>query len=216
MSCPLGSHAPLAAGTAGGERNHIECFRPPLSSMADGATADCYRRCKSAEKWRRKLVPRRFRLPWSQNSFVTQAHFSLMGRPKGVLRPPLGRSATHISCPIFSRHHIYAETDSRSHADLRQRHSWHRGRSPPPVPRCGARRKPSSTGHRPHEPVGRWVGRTAHVLWLRRHGRTSGLRRPHWTRAHLSGQCAAARRLVCQRSAHCPAEPAARWSPCSS
>ena len=80
--------------------------------------SSCYRRCKSAEKWRRKLVPSRYRLSWSQNSFVTQAHFSPMGRLKGVLRPPLGRSTGHISYPIFSRHHIYAETDSRSHVNV--------------------------------------------------------------------------------------------------
>jgi hypothetical protein len=52
-------------------------FSPQRTPFAVPRNTWCYRRCKSAEKWRRKLVSSRFRLPWSQNSFVTQAHFSL-------------------------------------------------------------------------------------------------------------------------------------------
>ena len=44
-----------------------------------------------------------------------------MGRVKGVLRPPLARPIGHISCPIFSRHQIYAETDNRLHPEFTSR-----------------------------------------------------------------------------------------------
>ena len=57
------------------------------------------------------------------------------------------------------------------------------------------------------------AGSASHVLWRRRHGRASGLRRAHRPRPHLPGRHAVVGGPVRQPSTHCAAELAALRHP---